>query len=81
MEDNGYNNNLIKRTNWKIRRAQLIPNEENPDICPECGANTKYDQDKAEICCNDCGLVVKASIPYSGIKHIHHHYGILLQHG
>ncbi len=63
------------------RRAQLIPNEENPDICPECGANTKYDQDKAEIYCNDCGLVVKASIPYSGIKHIHHHYGILLQHG
>lgn len=63
------------------RRAQLIPNEENPDICPECGANTKYDQDKAEIYCNDCGLVVKASIPYSGNKHIHHHYGILLQHG
>ena len=60
------------------RRAQLIPNEENPDICPECGANTKYDQDKAEIYCHDCGLVVKASIVYVGVKRVCYPYGTLL---
>ena len=62
------------------RRAQLISNEENTDICPECGAKTIADMDKAEMYCNDCGLVVKASIHYSGVKHIHHHYGTLLQY-
>ena len=51
----------------------LSREDNETEICPECGANTQYDEDKAEIYCTDCGLVVKASIHYSGVKHIHHH--------
>jgi transcription elongation factor Elf1 len=60
------------------RRAKLHRNKEKIGKCPECGAETITDMDKAEIYCKDCGLVVKASIPYSGVKHINYPYGTLL---
>lgn len=62
----------------KHRRAKLIPNNETPEICPQCGAETVTDMDKAEIYCPDCGLVVKASIPYVGNKQIIYPFGTLL---
>lgn len=60
------------------RRAKLYMNREKVSKCPECGAHTEYDQDKAEVYCTDCGLVVKASIPYVGNKQIIYPYGTLL---
>ena len=60
------------------RRAKLHPNKEKVGICPECGAKTKIDMDRAEIYCTDCGLVVKASIPYTGVKTVNYPYGTLL---
>ena len=72
-------NEYLKKENITCnRRAKLIPNKEKVGICPECGAHTEYDMDKAEIYCHDCGLVVKASIPYVGNKQIIYPYGILL---
>ena len=62
----------------KNRRAKLQPNNENTDICPKCGATTVTDLDKCEIYCTDCGLVVKASISYIGVKKIVYPYGTLL---
>ena len=60
------------------RRARLLWNTEKVGICPDCGAHTEYDLDKAEIYCKNCGLVVKASITYVGTKSIIYPYGTLL---
>ena len=60
------------------RRAKLHPNTEDTTVCPECGAETTEDLDKAEIYCKDCGLIVKASIAYVGNRFIMYPYGILL---
>ncbi len=60
------------------RRAKLYPNKEKIGICPECGAKTIKDMDKAEIYCKDCGLIVKASIRYVGNKQINYPFGTLL---
>lgn len=60
------------------RRARLHRNNEKLGICPECGAHTEYDMDKAEIYCTDCGLIVKASISYVGTKQVIYPYGTLL---
>ena len=76
--DQQYEKNLKHVTYRKYRRAKLQPNTENTDICPGCGATTVTDLDKCEIYCQDCGLVVKASIEYVGVKHIVYPYGILL---
>jgi hypothetical protein len=62
----------------KYRRAKLHPNNENQEICPECGAETITDLDRCEIYCQDCGLVVKASISYVGNRFILYPYGTLL---
>lgn len=72
-------NNYLKKGNVTFnRRAKLHPNREKVSTCPECGAETITDMDKAEIYCTDCGLVVKASIPYVGNKKINYPYGTLL---
>lgn len=72
-------NEYLKNGNVTLnRRAKLHPNTEKTGICPSCGAKTKTDLDKAEIYCTDCGLVVKASIPYVGNKKINYPYGTLL---
>ena len=60
------------------RRAKLQANNEDTSICPECGAKTVTDLDKCEIYCPDCGLIVKASISYVGVKFIQYPYGTLL---
>lgn len=60
------------------RRAKLHPNKEKVGLCPDCGAKTKIDRDRAEIYCPDCGLIVKASIPYTGVKQVIYPYGTLL---
>jgi hypothetical protein len=62
----------------KYRRAKLHRNNENQEICPECGAETITDLDRCEIYCTDCGLVVKASISYVGNRFILYPYGTLL---
>lgn len=71
-------NEYLKDVTYNNRRAKLHPNIEKTGICPSCGAKTKTDLDKAEIYCTDCGLVVKASIPYVGNKKIDYPYGTLL---
>ena len=60
------------------RRAKLQANNEDTSICPECGAKTVTDLGKCEIYCPDCGLIVKASISYVGVKFIRYPYGTLL---
>ena len=77
MDQNKYEK-PIKMQVTGHRRARLHANNENVDICPNCGAETITDLDKCEIYCHDCGLVVKASISYVGIKHILYPYGTLL---
>lgn len=62
----------------KYRRAKLHRNNENLETCPECGAKTVTDLDHCEIYCHDCGLVVKASISYVGVKRVCYPYGTLL---
>ena len=62
----------------KYRRAKLQYTEEHPEVCPKCGADTITDMGMMEIYCPDCGLVVKASIEYSGVKRVLYPYGILL---
>lgn len=62
----------------KYRRAKLHPNNENLETCPDCGAETITDLDRCEIYCHDCGLIVKASISYVGVKRVCYPYGTLL---
>ena len=81
MDPNEYKKLLRKiheRNVIGYRRARLQPNNEKVEICPQCGAHTEYDMDRAEIYCTDCGLIVKASIPYVGNKFISYPYGTLL---
>lgn len=61
-----------------FRRARLIYTHENSSICPDCGAITKLDMEHGEKYCTKCGLIVKSSIHYSGVKKIHSPYGTLL---
>ncbi len=61
-----------------FRRARLLTNNENISKCPECHGATRLDMDNGEIYCTDCGLIVKASIKYVGLKKIEYPYGILL---
>ena len=63
------------------RRARLIKNNETVHKCPECGAKTKIDLDRAERYCTQCGLIVKASIHYVGNTYIDDPYGTLLFFG
>ena len=60
------------------KRAKIYPNTEDTTICPYCGATTITDHDKMEIYCQDCGLIVKASIPYVGNRFINYPYGTIL---
>ena len=69
---------LNESVTLNLRRAKLQPNKEKIGICPECGAQTRIDMGRAEIYCTDCGLVVKASIPYAGVKKVNYPYGTLL---
>lgn len=62
----------------KPKRAKIRTTDEDTSKCPYCGADTVTDNDKAEIYCHDCGLVVKASIEYVGNKRLMYPYGILL---
>lgn len=62
----------------KYRRAKLHPTNEDTNTCPKCGAETITDLDKCEIYCHDCGLIVKASISYVGVKRVCYPYGTLL---
>ena len=62
----------------KYRRAKLHLNNENTEICPKCGAETITDLDRCEIYCSNCGLVIKASIEYVGVKRLLYPYGTLL---
>lgn len=71
-------NKYLNEDVTNIRRAKLHRNKEKVGLCPDCGATTVIDKDKAEIYCKDCGLVVKASIPYVGNRIIKYPYGILL---
>ena len=71
-------NKYLNEDVTNTRRAKLHPNTEKVGLCPECGAKTVIDKDKAEIYCKDCGLVVKASIPYVGNRIIKYPYGTLL---
>lgn len=68
----------FKLTLIPYRRARLIHTNENPDKCPECGAKTILDNNMGEIYCTHCGLIVKCSNQYCGVKHVHNPYGILL---
>ena len=61
-----------------FRRAPLHYTYEKTGTCPECGAKTVTDMDRAEIYCTCCGLIVKASIPYVGNKQVKYLYGTLL---
>lgn len=65
-------------THVTTRRAKLQPNTEDTTICPKCGAETITDNNKAEIYCKDCGLIVKASISYVGNRKLDYPYGTLL---
>lgn len=83
MDQQEYENKFLKKFKEQfnvndIRRASLHYTYEKVSTCPECGAHTEYDMDKAEIYCKDCGLVVKASIYYVGNHRIIYPYGILL---
>ena len=62
----------------KPKRAKIRIVNEDIGKCPECGADTITDLDKAEIYCHDCGLIVKASIEYVGNKRLIYPYGVLL---
>ena len=76
-----HNNKIPKYRNVtykKYRRAKLHPNNENTEICPNCGAETITDLDRCEIYCSSCGLVIKASIEYVGVKKLLYPYGTLL---
>lgn len=75
---NEYENTILPRVVIKPRRTKLLPTNETPEICPQCGVMTIDDMDRGEIYCPDCGLVVKASISYVGVKHIHYPYGTYL---
>ena len=79
MDYQTYEKKFLKKIQLvSIRRARLIPTNENTSRCPECGAKTKTDMNRGEIYCTDCGLIVKASIHYSGNKYIDDPYGTLL---
>ena len=70
--------NSTKNVTVKFRRARQIHTHDKTSICPECGTKTTIDMDRGEIYCDGCGLVVKASIPYVGVRKVSYPYGILL---
>ena len=81
MDYQTYEKKFLKKFKISIvsfRRARLLTNNENISKCPECHGATRLDMDNGEIYCTDCGLIVKASIKYVGLKKIEYPYGILL---
>lgn len=62
----------------EFRRALIIPSHVNINRCPDCGAKTKIDRAHGEIYCQDCGLIVRASIMYVGNMEVVYPYGLLL---
>ena len=61
-----------------FRRASIIYAYGNINQCPDCGAKTKIDRAHGEIYCQDCGLIVRASIMYVGNMEVVYPYGLLL---
>ena len=64
--------------NGNRRRARLTRIDEDNTICPQCGANIRFDSEHMEEYCTECGLITRASIPYSSLQKVYYPYGLLL---
>lgn len=68
----------FKKTSVVNRRAKLHRINDNINVCPDCGAETRTDYEHAETYCTECGLITQATIEYVGNKKIKYPYGLLL---
>jgi ribosomal protein S27E len=61
-------NNGIAQTkifiNNKINKSNMIKNIHQVKECPECGSkNIRYDEEKNQVICEDCGLIYEPMAP------------------
>lgn len=57
------------------RRAKIKRVQQDTTSCPECTSETRYDENRAETYCTQCGLVVSAPIEYVGLRKVVYEYG------
>lgn len=57
------------------KRAKIIRVNEDTTSCPHCQNETTTDHHRAETYCTGCGLVVSATIEYTGLRRVHYEYG------
>ena len=61
--------------NKGYRRAKIIKVEEDTSSCPRCQSETTTDHHRAETYCKECGLIVSATIEYTGLRRVYYEYG------